>query len=278
MPAENQQAVQKLEFNTPDAGRAYIAKLFETVLRRHDYRQYINERLAGDFACALAQHFEEIKARETDLQLLLKERDEQNHSLEQRRQAEQQACMAAERRAEELQAEVERLKSMSSDPFDRMRDLQAELTKAQDLLRNAWHVTPAWWAARNAFLSNQSAPADKGHVGPLSELEVLRAAVKELEAMRDARVDAKLGRGEPVAYRWRVKGHGEWTASVSKVEFDARANDDRFFAQALYAEQPAPVAVMPEYRDSDLRSPTYGFARGWNACLDEVARLNPIKQ
>lgn len=28
-----------------------------------------------------------------------------------------------------LQAEVERLKSMSSDPFDRMRDLQAELTK-----------------------------------------------------------------------------------------------------------------------------------------------------
>jgi len=47
--------------------------------------------------------------------------------------------------------------------------------------------------------------------------------------------------GEPVAYRWRVKGHGEWTASVCKVEFDARVNDDRFVAQALYAEQPAPV-------------------------------------
>jgi hypothetical protein len=99
MPAENQQAVPKLEFNTPDAGRTYIANLFETVLRRHDYRQYISERLAGDFACTLAQHFEEIKAREAALQLLLNERDEQNHSLEQRRQAEQQACQAAERNA-----------------------------------------------------------------------------------------------------------------------------------------------------------------------------------
>lgn len=100
MPAENQQAVPKLDFNTPDAGRSYIAKLFETVLRRHDYRQYISERLAGDFACTLAQHLEEIKAREDALQLLLNERDEQMNSLEQRRQAEQQACQAAEKHAE----------------------------------------------------------------------------------------------------------------------------------------------------------------------------------
>ena len=109
MPAENKQAVPKLDFNTPDAGRAYIAKLFETVLRRHDYRQYISERLAGDFACTLAQHFEEIKARESALQLLLNERDEQNHSLEQRRQAEQQACQTAERRVRELQATLKDL-------------------------------------------------------------------------------------------------------------------------------------------------------------------------
>lgn len=100
MPAENKQAVPKLDFNTPDAGRSYIAKLFETVLRRHDYRQYISERLAGDFACTLAQHFEEIKSREDALQLLLNYRDEQLHSLEQRRQAEQQACQAAEKDAE----------------------------------------------------------------------------------------------------------------------------------------------------------------------------------
>ena len=109
MPAENQQAVPKLDFNTPDAGRSYIAKLFETLLRRHDYRQYISERLAGDFACTLAQHLEEIKAREDALQLLLNERDEQNHSLEQRRHAEQQACQAAERLVDVASSLIQRL-------------------------------------------------------------------------------------------------------------------------------------------------------------------------
>ncbi len=103
MPTENKPIEPRLDLNTSDAGRSYIAKLFETVLRRHDYRQYISERLAGDFACTLSQHFEEIKAREAALQLLLNERDEQVHSLEQRRQAEQQACMAAERRVAEME-------------------------------------------------------------------------------------------------------------------------------------------------------------------------------
>ena len=99
MPIENYSAEPEFDLSTPAGGRGYVAKLYETVLRRHDYRQYISERLAGDFACTLAQHFEEIKAREAALQLLLNERDEQVHSLEQRRQAEQQACQAAERNA-----------------------------------------------------------------------------------------------------------------------------------------------------------------------------------
>ena len=34
--------------------RAYIADLFKQRLRRHDFNQYITERLAGDFAYALA--------------------------------------------------------------------------------------------------------------------------------------------------------------------------------------------------------------------------------
>jgi hypothetical protein len=59
----------------------------------------------------------------------------------------------------------------------------------------------------------------------------------ELERLKD-------GQGEPVAYRWRVKGHDNWVASVCKVEFGARANDDRFVAQALYTSQPAPVSVV----------------------------------
>ncbi|NWC11968.1 hypothetical protein HX776_24590 [Pseudomonas agarici] len=43
----------------------------------------------------------------------------------------------------------------------------------------------------------------------------------------------------------------------------------------LYAEQPAPVAVvMPERRDLPPSGPSF-YARGWNACLDELKRLNP---
>jgi hypothetical protein len=56
--------------------------LFKTVLKRHDYRQYINERLAGDFACTLAQHFEDVKAREQALQLRLNAADERADLLE----------------------------------------------------------------------------------------------------------------------------------------------------------------------------------------------------
>ncbi|MDS9879410.1 hypothetical protein RMI40_31730 [Pseudomonas protegens] len=54
---------------------------------------------------------------------------------------------------------------------------------------------------------------------------------------------------------------------------------------ALYtrpAEQPAPAAVvLPERKSTDnltFAPETRGFACGWNACLDEVARLNPPQQ
>ncbi|WDG45713.1 hypothetical protein [Pseudomonas chlororaphis] len=83
MPTENKPAESGLNFNTPDAGRAYIADLFKTVLKRHDYRQYIYERLAGDFACTLAEHFEAIKAREAVLQADLDARDQRVDELEQ---------------------------------------------------------------------------------------------------------------------------------------------------------------------------------------------------
>lgn len=64
-----------------------------------------------------------------------------------------------------LQAEVERLKSMSTDPFDRMRDLQSELTKARELFNHLYtnnQLSLADDERIENFLSNQSAPADKG--------------------------------------------------------------------------------------------------------------------
>ncbi|MCG6574922.1 hypothetical protein EGM97_09415 [Pseudomonas sp. AF32] len=50
----------------------------------------------------LHKDFARVTAERDALQLLLNERDEQVHSLEQRRHAEQQACQAAERRVGEL--------------------------------------------------------------------------------------------------------------------------------------------------------------------------------
>ena len=82
MPTENKPADPGFDLNTPDGGRGYIDNLFKTVLKRHDYRQYINERLAGDFACTLAQHFEEVKAREQALQQRLNAADQRIDDLE----------------------------------------------------------------------------------------------------------------------------------------------------------------------------------------------------
>lgn len=52
----------------------------------------------------LHKDFARVTAERDALQLLLNERDEQVHSLEQRRHAEQQACQAAERWIGELEA------------------------------------------------------------------------------------------------------------------------------------------------------------------------------
>ncbi|WP_339505191.1 hypothetical protein [Pseudomonas sp. RL_105y_Pfl2_101] len=79
MPKEN-----SFDLNTPDGGRGYIAERFKTVLKRHDYRQYITERLADDFARTLAQHFERNTAQCDALQLRLNAADLQNDELKAR--------------------------------------------------------------------------------------------------------------------------------------------------------------------------------------------------
>ena len=76
MPTEIKPADPGFDLNTPDGGRGYIAHLFKTVLKLHDYRHYIDERLAGDFACTLAQHFERITAERDALQLRLNAADQ----------------------------------------------------------------------------------------------------------------------------------------------------------------------------------------------------------
>ena len=67
---------QKFDLKTSEGGRGFIANLFVTVLRRHDFTAYIKERLAADFACALSQSIACAQARESELQKRLTAADE----------------------------------------------------------------------------------------------------------------------------------------------------------------------------------------------------------
>ena len=55
-------------FKTSKSGREYVADFFANSLLRHDFSGYINDRLAGDFACALADGLNSMKKK---LDLLL---------------------------------------------------------------------------------------------------------------------------------------------------------------------------------------------------------------
>ena len=107
-------------------------------------------------------------------------------------------------------------------------------------------------------------------VNPLSEIEVLRAAVKELEVMRDARVDSKLAQGDSVTIEavavtrekvdgslrleWLLEGGIAQMESAGMVLFAIpEANDlcDEDGSAEVYltppqVEQPAPVADLLE--------------------------------
>lgn len=50
------------DLGTSAGGRAYVAEYFATQLRRHDFARYIENTLAADFACALAQHLSKLRA------------------------------------------------------------------------------------------------------------------------------------------------------------------------------------------------------------------------
>lgn len=105
-----------------------------------------------------------------------------------------------------------------------------------------------------------------------AQLDAPEVLVVPLTGPKEWLDSLKPAKGEPVAW---YKPH--WSGKSAEWRLGAELTDAVFpeMWKPLYAEQPAPVAVvMPEHRDSDLRSPVFGFAKGWNACLDEVARLN----
>lgn len=169
------------------------------------------------------------------LQRDLNERDEQLHDLEQRRRGEFDAGQAAERRAMTATSLICRLVANFDTEIEYHEDVEPNDLEHDQVLTEM-----------REFLAG-SKPAARPQGGPLSELEVLRAAVTELEALRDARVDAKLSQGEPVA---RVEIGADRNAALTITDDNwLRSLKDRGAHQLvpLYADQPAPVAVvMPE--------------------------------
>lgn len=110
------------------------------------------------------------------------------------------------------------------------------------------------------FLSNQSAPAAKGeecvHDFRMFSGECHKCGADWIPGKEYAPAE----KGEPVAF-----------PGYPPVPEDRK----------LPADQPAPVAVsLPERKTvkAGLLSESNTHNQGWNACLDEFARLNPIKQ
>lgn len=56
--AQPADAMTAHDLSTSEGARGYVAEYFATRLRRHDFSRYIAERLAADFACALARHLD----------------------------------------------------------------------------------------------------------------------------------------------------------------------------------------------------------------------------
>ncbi|CAB3890450.1 hypothetical protein [Achromobacter piechaudii] len=61
-PAPAPQETGAQDLNTSEGARAYVAEYFATQIGRHDFKRYIANTLAADFACALAQHLSKLRA------------------------------------------------------------------------------------------------------------------------------------------------------------------------------------------------------------------------
>lgn len=93
---------------------------------------------------------------------------------------------------------------------------------------------------------------------------ILRAALAApAEDVREV-LDEPVGYSDEATIRWLTK------TGFCQIQKDKPRSG---VVVPLYRHAQRKV-VMPDHRESDLRSPVYGYARGWNACLDEFERLN----
>lgn len=58
----------KFDLATSEGGRGYLAHLFRTHLKRHDFTQYIGTDLAADFACVMSRFVHRLLTNQADMQ------------------------------------------------------------------------------------------------------------------------------------------------------------------------------------------------------------------
>lgn len=91
----------------------------------------------------------------------------------------------------------------------------------------------------------------------------------------DRKLPASQPQGEPVGWISMSLATGQ----CEQVSGPEEVNNLEYWSPAfpVYAEQPAPVAVvLPERLPGDDGVCTEShYASGWNTCLDELKRLNP---
>ena len=118
-----------------------------------------------------------------------------------------------------------------------------------------------------SFSADETAPADKTQVAPPGATHFEKSdKCPSTGWIQYYRHDG--------CCRWSYwpEGLGHWSSLACKPDGDVKS---------LYAEQPAPVAVvMPERQivpDNLMAGLTRKWCEGWNDALEEVARLNGVK-
>jgi hypothetical protein len=200
-----------------------------------------------------------------------------------------------------LQAEVERLtEQLHTRTADLLtcgtakKILQAELTKARELLNKApeylMRGPRGAEKLREEILANHSAPAAKCGEPVVREQQVTELAEfmgrlsGGLRHFAGQIIDAGFRKrftssDVPVGFR---DPEFSWAtiSAENKAHVEGLGHDLSCFSEPIYAEQPAPVAVLLPQRRSWSGIASWkqrAEVNAWNACLDEVIRLNPIK-
>lgn len=106
-------------------------------------------------------------------------------------------------------------------------------------------------------------------------------ALFELRALLAATPEQAVDGGEPVAYA-DPQAFINFTAGVATHEWMWAFSDNGLVPLYRHAQPPAKVALperhdLPhreEFESADQYAAAVGYAKQWNACLDEVAKLN----